>query len=265
MADTEFDSYAYLGTVRLNDRAIVRRGGGWGRVDPLLFGDTVRVEQSAAAAAAFFGWQNASDVGRGGVLIAQGASGSGYALVASNSSGYHLDFGIDNSSRMRLSVSGYFAPTASGGLSLGEPGGKWSTVYADTGTINTSDERSKTWRGPMTDAELRAARRIIAELGFFQLNDAIAEKGADGARYHFGPRAQRAFAIMAEEGLDWGRYAWCCYDAWPAEPAQHDGDGRVIVQAKDGGDRYGVRTDQLALFLIAAQEQRLAALEARAA
>ncbi|WP_447750485.1 tail fiber domain-containing protein [Sphingopyxis fribergensis] len=137
---------------------------------------------------------------------------------------------------------------------FGFTGARWSTIYAATGTINTSDAREKTWRGAANDAELRAARRIAGELGFYQWNDAIAAKGADGARRHFGVRAQAVWAIMADEGLidpldAAGRpantpYAFLCWDAW------------------DGGDRFGVRPDQLALFLIAAQEQRLAALEA---
>ena len=81
-------------------------------------------------------------------------------------------------------------------------------------------------------------------------------------------RAQRAFAIMKEEGLDWQRYAWCCYDAWAAEPAveeQHGDDGEIVSAgrpARPAGDSYGIRPDQLAMFLIAVQEQRLAALEA---
>src|SRR3546814_7183771 len=51
-------------------------------------------------------------------------------------------------------------------------------------------------------AELAAAARIARELGFYCWNDAIAAKGADGARRHFGVRAQAVWAIMAEEGLD---------------------------------------------------------------
>lgn len=136
---------------------------------------------------------------------------------------------------------------------FGFTGARWSTIYAATGTINTSDAREKMWRGAANEAELRAARRIAGELGFYQWKDAIAAKGAGSARYHFGVRAQAVWTIMADEGLidpvDAGGhpgatpYAFLCWDAW------------------DGGDRFGVRPDQLALFLIAAQERRLAALE----
>ncbi|ALJ11436.1 tail fiber domain-containing protein [Sphingopyxis macrogoltabida] len=162
--------------------------------------------------------------------------------------------------RLRLSSAGVLQPGSDNGQTLGAASSRWSVVYAGTGTINTSDMRDKTWRGGATGAELHAARRIAAELGFFQWNDAIAEKGAAGARHHFGLRAQAVWAIMADEGLvdpvgaD-GRpgatpYAFLCWDEWDA----------------DGGTqtRFGIRPDQLALFLIAGQEARIAALEAAA-
>lgn len=144
-------------------------------------------------------------------------------------------------------------PFTDNSVPSGLSGKRWSVVYAATGTINTSDEIEKDWRGPATEAELRGARRIAGELGFYRWLDAIAAKG-DAARLHFGARAQRVWSIMCEEGLvdpisaD-GRpgetpYAFLCFD---------------LVEDKP---RFGLRIDQLALFLLAAQEQRLAALEA---
>lgn len=152
-----------------------------------------------------------------------------------------------NSTPITVATSIGLLSGADNGMVLGSAGLRWSVVYAGTGTINTSDEREKTWRGALNADELRAAKRIIAELGIYQWNDAIAEKGADDARLHFGVRAQQVFAIMEDEGLDWQRYAWCCYDEW--------GDG----------DRYGIRPDQLAFWLIAAQADIQADLEARIA
>lgn len=137
--------------------------------------------------------------------------------------------------------------------SLGDPSARWTVVYAASSTISTSDEREKLWRGAMTANELAAARAVLAgELGFYQWHYAIAEKGAEGARLHFGVRAQRVWDIFETHGLDPARYAFLCYDQWlDAEGVERD--------------RYGLRTDQLALFLIAAQEQRLALLEAASA
>lgn len=150
-------------------------------------------------------------------------------------------------------------PQTDNSFTTGNGTNRWATVYAVTGTINTSDETEKQWRGAATEAELRAARRMAGELGFYQWLDAIAAKG-DEARYHFGARAQRVWAIMADEGLvdpigDDGRpgktpYAFLCFDEWGEE------DG------KPAGYRFGLRVEQLAMFILAAQEQRLAALEA---
>ncbi|ALH79000.1 hypothetical protein AN936_01005 [Sphingopyxis macrogoltabida] len=181
-------------------------------------------------------------------LASTGTSAGGFTFVAGSTE------------RLRLLAAGTLQPGADNGQTLGSASFRWSVVYAGTGTINTSDMRDKTWRGGATAAELHAARRIAAELGFFQWNDAIAEKGAAGARHHFGLRAQAVWAIMADEGLvdpigaD-GRpgatpYAFLCWDEW-------DADGGTQM-------RFGIRPDQLALFLIAGQEARIAALEAAA-
>lgn len=222
-----------------------------------------------------------------------------YRLNVTNTGAFQI---IDSVSGLRFWVddNGNARPGADNTLALGTGASRWSVVYAGTGTINTSDEREKHWRGELNAAELRAAKRIIAELGIYQWNDAVAEKGEDGARLHFGVRAQRAFQIMEDEGLDWGRYAWACYDRWeeqtepmmaevpvaktrkvmrpstlidPAtgQPAmvevdepyeetemQPTGETRVTLEA---GDRYGVRPDQLAFWLIAAQAAMQAELE----
>ncbi len=190
---------------------------------------------------------------------------------------YDLVSGIHNASQSSFSIydatgdatmlvvdTGHVRPGADNVPSLGTAIHRWSVVFAATGTINTSDAREKTWRGGATAAELRAASRIAAELGFFQWNEAVAHKGPDGARLHFGVRAQAVWAIMADEGLidsvDAGgrpgdtRYAFLCWDEWDEQA----GDDSVRR------DRFGIRPDQLILFLIAAQAARIGALEAAA-
>lgn len=145
-------------------------------------------------------------------------------------------------------------PAVDNTIALGAGSNRFTTVFAATGAINTSDEREKQWRGPLNADELRAAKRMAAEIGIFQFLDAIEAKGAANARLHCGVRAQQVFAILEDEGLDWSRYAWCCFDEWDADPESE----------REAGNRYGIRPDQLALWLIAAQEQRLLALEAAA-
>lgn len=178
-----------------------------------------------------------------------------------------------------ISTNNDVTPGADNEQKLGSAYYRWSAVYAGTGTINTSDARDKAWRGAPSAAELAAAKRIAAELGFYRWSHAIAEKGPDDARLHFGVRAQAVWAIMADEGLvdpiaegarPDCRYAFLCHDEWDAVEAVEevrDEEGHVVTAARPdrpAGSRFGIRPDQLALFLIAAQEARLAALEAAA-
>lgn len=200
---------------------------------------------------------NSDDFGRGGKIGATGSSGAGLFTLNSTSGGYALSFGIDEVEKLQIATSGHILPGSDNGQNMGSAAKRLATIYAGTGAINTSDAREKAWRGASSDAERRAARRIAAELGFYQWLSSIAAKGDAGARFHFGVRAQSVWAIMADEELidpidaD-GRpgttsYAFLCWD---------EGEG-----ADAAPSRFGIRPDQLALFLVAAQEQRIAALE----
>jgi hypothetical protein len=84
---------------------------------------------------------------------------------------------------------------------LGGASSRWSTVYAGTGTINTSDATEKTLRGDggPTEQEIAWARSIRAVC--YQLNDAIAEKG-EAARLHWGVFAQQVYAAGIEAGIE---------------------------------------------------------------
>ncbi len=162
-------------------------------------------------------------------------------------SAHPLHLGTNNGVSAVLETSGVLRSGADNAVSLGSAGNRWSVVYAGTGSINTSDARDKKWRGGLNDAERAAARDIVAEIGIFQWQDALAERGED-ARLHIGARAQAVWGIMArhglvapigDDGLPSGKcpYGFLCFDAWGA--------------GGEAGNRYGLRTDQLALFLIA--------------
>jgi hypothetical protein len=161
----------------------------------------------------------------------------------------------NGTSRAGVDTSGHFAPTADNTYSNGTSSLKWSVIYSSTGTINTSDQRAKTPIRTFTDAELRAARVIAAGVGVFQWLAAVEAKG-NAARLHAGVAAQAVAAAMKAEGLDPGRYAW-----WCADHVTSVDDSGVEVESIV----YGVRYDQLAMWLIAAQEARLRALEDHAA
>jgi hypothetical protein len=88
-----------------------------------------------------------------------------------------------------------------------------STVYAATGSINTSDARYKTPITPLTGAEVSAAVDMLNEVGTYQWLDMLAEKGS-AARLHIGLTVQRAIEIMSAHGLDPLRYGFICHDSW---------------------------------------------------
>lgn len=263
--------------------------------------------------------------------------GAGTVWVASNkllvqhdgSNGYVraetgvLYLGTTTVSRWYISSS-QFGPAVDNTYSICGAGNRASVVYAATGTINTSDGRGKRFRPgtALTDDDLRAGRRIGAELGWYQWIEEIDRKGEDVARWHFGASAQAVASILMDEGIEQVqnidlpadqfvpedqrpsfRTAFLCFDTWEDvwEDEYEDvtvtdrvlvgetvsailgADGQPIrepvfedrerterratgnkVLVTPAGNRFGLRVDQLALFLLAAQEQRLAALEAAA-
>ena len=141
------------------------------------------------------------------------------------------DVVVENATRLR--------PADDNLVKLGDYQNRWSTVYAGTGTINTSDGREKQDIELLSDAELRVATALKGLIKKFRFKDAVQDKGAD-ARTHVGVVTQEVIAAFQAEGLDPMRYGIVCYDQWDAtddEPA---------------GDRYGIRYEELLAFIIAA-------------
>lgn len=162
---------------------------------------------------------------------------------------------------------GAFSPGIDNAMALGWSGGRWSTVYAATGSINTSDAREKTTITPLGEALSRVAARIKASIGTFQWLEAVERKGADRARIHIGVTAQAVEAAFEAEGLDASRYALFCEDALTEEveiePARINESGEIESPGRyetrpmlepDGTPRTrkGVRADQLFWLLLAA-------------
>lgn len=153
---------------------------------------------------------------------------------------------------MSLDNSGNLAPGTDNTQKLGAPSFRWSTVYAGTGTINTSDAREKTTVSALTADELAAAKALSGEIGTYKWLSSIQAKGAD-ARAHVGLTVQRAIEIMQAHNLDPMAYGFICHDQWPD---QHDANGNVLMAA---GDRYAFRPDELLLFIARGFDARLAA------
>ena len=217
-------------------------GAGFGTVSPSVrvhaksSGEILRVETATARGSgdAFIGINDPS--GRKGYV---GYGGASDTLEIANVLNGSLLFYTNSVMRWQILAGGALVPAADNAYAFGGASNRATTLFAVTGTINTSDKRFKIWLGRATEdrpaKDRRIARAILDELGWYQFTDAVTEKGPDGARWHFGARAQHVWAIVAAEGLapplvevegqllpdiTWTgpvAPAWLCFDAWNAE------------------------------------------------
>lgn len=187
-----------------------------------------------------------------------------------------------SAARWQLRASGNFEPCVDNAYSLGSISTRVSTIYAATGTINTSDAREKTTVSPLTANEVAAAKDLGKEIGTYKWLASINEKGSE-ARQHIGMTVQRAIAIMELHGLNPMDYGFICYNTWDAREIWHpeeveqvpfkDKEGETVyrdvvskeawVEKIPAGDRYSFRYDELNLFIAAGFEARLSALEGK--
>ena len=123
--------------------------------------------------------------------------------------GYGIEPGVDNT------------------MTLGSGSFRWSTVYAATGTINTSDANQKTDIVDISDVEKRVAVKLKSSMKRFKFKD--------GKRYHFGTIAQDVKFAFESEGLVAEEYGVFCSDV-----------------LEDGTVQLGVRYDELFAFIISA-------------
>lgn len=154
----------------------------------------------------------------------------GSATTAVGSSGSNTTLGNNT---VFVSPGTGFAPAVDNSYVLGGPSNRWTTVYATTGTINTSDARQKQQDRPLSEAERAVAVRVKGLIKTFKFNEAVTAKG-DGARIHIGVYAQELSDAFAAEGLDATHYGMFCYDEL------------------EGTEIYGVRYEELLAFVIAA-------------
>ncbi|CAB4126780.1 Pectate lyase superfamily protein [uncultured Caudovirales phage] len=173
---------------------------------------------------------------------------TGYATYGGGSGGVY--FAVSGTSIVTVQAA-YMAPQADNTKNLGIAGQRWATVYAGTGTINTSDGREKQQVRDLTTAERAVAVAVKGMLRAFKFNDAVEKKG-DGARIHFGVIAQDVKAAFEAEGLNANDYALFCYDEWPEQPEILGENGEVMRAHIPAGNRYGVRYEELLAFIIAA-------------
>jgi hypothetical protein len=193
---------------------------------------------------------NGQGVGTSSLAVGQDGVGNGVVYQRHT---LDLYFATSSQERLRILAAGSIAAGGDNTQTFGTAAKRWSTIFAGTSTINTSDAREKTEVGALTPNELAAASALAREIGTFKFLAAVQEKGEDTARSHIGMTVQRAMEIMRAHELEPSAYAFICHDAWDAEGDQ------------PAGDRYGFRMDQLLAFVAAGMEARMTAIEARLA
>ncbi len=160
-----------------------------------------------------------------------------------------------------ITAFGAVAPSADNGFALGSGAARWSTIYAASGTISTSDARAKQDLAEVGEDLIEAWGAVRWRQ--FRFVAAVAEKGAE-ARVHLGLVAQDVRdAIDARLGAGAAvRLGLLCHDSWNAQAAQVDEDGAVTPAVAAGG-RWGLRYEECLALEAAWQRRAIARIEAR--
>lgn len=143
-----------------------------------------------------------TDLKPGGKIFGQASSGAILQLGVGSTSYIVIDGGV-----------AAFYPTTDNTTSLGYSTRRWTTVYATTALINTSDANDKQDIADLTGAEIATAKAIKGLFKSFKFKEAVAKKGAN-ARTHIGVIAQDVQATFAANGLDAAKYGIFCSDTW---------------------------------------------------
>lgn len=146
-----------------------------------------------------------------------------------------------------LSIVGNMLPASDNASNIGSASLRFGTVFAATGTINTSAAAAKRDVAALSPAEMAVARTLAGGVRLFRFADAVARKG-DGARIHAGMLFEDVVAAFEAQDLDPMRYGIVCRDRDESDPE------KWIL---------GLRYAELAQFVIAGLAARIASLEAR--
>lgn len=169
-------------------------------------------------------------------------------VVEDGGSGYNNSDFIEIYRAETLDNDPALVPGADNDRKLGKAAARWSTVYAGTGTINTSDANEKQQARPLNEAEQAVAQVCKGLIRAYKFNDAVEAKG-DNARIHIGVIAQDVEQAFIDEGLDPSMYAMFCRDTWwevDGQPSSEEDEGAVMRE------RLGIRYDELLAFIIGA-------------
>ena len=177
------------------------------------------------------------------------ASGANFQYSPNSLIFYDLTIGAP---RLLIMQNGTLAPGADNALSIGSSSLRWSTIFAGTGSINTSDQREKTNIEVIPEQWLDAWE--IVQWSRFKFEGR--------KRWHLGLIAQRVHAAFLSFNLDAFEIGLCCFDQFdevrvPETIINDEGQmvptGKEVIQL-EAGDRWGLRYDEC--FAIEAAWQR---------
>jgi hypothetical protein len=187
---------------------------------------------------------------------------SGYVRAAARTqigAGYIGDINIAGNNRgLFFGSTGLLPANGTGTASdnsynLGSGTERWATVYAGTGTINTSDRNEKQDIDDLSASEKRVASSIKQLVKKYRFKDAVASKG-ENARIHVGWIAQDVQSAFAAEGLDASDYGMFCSDSWyEVNGSSVDSDGKPYTSESENAvakTRLGLRHDELLAFVV---------------
>jgi hypothetical protein len=183
-----------------------------------------------------------------------GSNGVGSRFAYNVPSGGEHDFTVNGSTVVAINAS-LLAPVPDNTLTLGAASLRWTTVYATTALINTSDANTKQQIAPLSEAEITVAKSIKNLFKTFKFNESVIKKGAN-ARIHVGVIAQDIQSAFSNAGLNADNYGLFCSDTWyEVDESQFDSKGEAYTSSSPNAvpvTQLGIRYEELLAFVIAA-------------
>jgi Chaperone of endosialidase len=147
----------------------------------------------------------------------------GNLLNSPSDSKFYIGFG--STSSLIFDTAGHILSGADGARNIGSATNRFGTVFASTGSINTSDARKKTDIEAIPDKWLDAWGAV--QWSRFKM--------IGGTRWHTGLVAQQVHQAFSDLGIDAFEIGLCCHDAWDEERAPVFKD----VEIEGGYDEHG--------------------------
>ena len=194
-----------------------------------------------------------TDNSNGGSITIHGKNSiNGLVAVTANDGTNSCMFQIGSNGDIHIVGCKVFYPAKDNATYLGYSTARWSTIYAATSTINTSDSRLKNTITDIDDSLLDAWETIQPKQ--YKFNDATESKG-EQARFHTGYIAQDIQNVCTDNNLDISKYGLFCYDSWDEQPeiyedveVEKDGvkttEKRIVQQKREKGDMYALRYEE---------------------